>query len=101
MCFDCLYIHQGLKLKNREWICPKCGEKHDRDVNAAKNIKRQGLNLLNYPTTMNRSDLATKSGNNRGNHGDGSGSESKTCLNANSKKHSAVKRETKRHIAAE
>ena len=25
------------------WICPKCGARHDREVNAAKNIKAQGL----------------------------------------------------------
>jgi putative transposase len=39
MCSVCGYIKSDLKLSDREWICPKCGTKHDRDVNASNNIK--------------------------------------------------------------
>lgn len=43
MCGSCGYIKKDLTLKDREWICPVCGSHHDRDVNAAINIKNFGL----------------------------------------------------------
>jgi putative transposase len=44
-CNACSYIKQDLTLSDREWACPRCGVRHDRDLNAAKNIKKQGLAL--------------------------------------------------------
>jgi transposase len=38
-CSRCGYIKHDLTLKDREWLCPVCGEHHDRDVNAAINIR--------------------------------------------------------------
>jgi len=38
-CSKCGYIKHDLTLKDRTWVCPTCGERHDRDVNAAINIR--------------------------------------------------------------
>ena len=43
-CGSCGYIHD-LKLSDRTWTCPKCDVTHDRDLNAAQNILRQGMSL--------------------------------------------------------
>jgi putative transposase len=37
-CSSCGYINQKLTLNDRNWKCI-CGQEHDRDINAAKNIK--------------------------------------------------------------
>lgn len=42
MCSSCGKINKELKLSDREWTC-ECGKKHDRDQNAATNIKNYGL----------------------------------------------------------
>jgi transposase len=43
--------YMGLEI--REWICPICHSKHDRDVNAAINIKNEGLRILDNGTVRN------------------------------------------------
>ena len=37
-CSDCGSYQQKMPLSVRQWTCPDCGARHDRDVNAAKNI---------------------------------------------------------------
>ena len=42
-CSACGFAGEAVSLKAKTWTCPKCGAVHDREVNAAKNIKAQGL----------------------------------------------------------
>jgi putative transposase len=42
-CSSCGHLLAELSLKTRHWTCPSCRTRHDRDINAAKNILAAGL----------------------------------------------------------
>lgn len=45
-CNSCGYVNKKLKLSDRQWICPDCGEIIERDYNAALNIRDEGIRLI-------------------------------------------------------
>ena len=42
-CSCCALKIKTLPLSQRQWTCPNCGAEHDRDINAAQNIRQQGI----------------------------------------------------------
>lgn len=47
-CSCCGHVMDELTLDIREWDCPKCEARHDRDGNAALNIRTEGIRILNH-----------------------------------------------------
>ena len=54
MCFECGRVNKTLELGDRVWSCPGCGSVLDRDLNAALNIKEEGLRTFAVGHTEKR-----------------------------------------------
>jgi putative transposase len=51
LCSNCHYQISELPLDVRTWTCPSCGIHHDRDGNAAMNIRAEGIRMLSSSGT--------------------------------------------------
>ena len=51
LCSNCYYQVEEMPLDVREWTCPHCRIHHDRDGNAATNIREEGIRLLQVDGT--------------------------------------------------
>ena len=66
-CSNCLEQLESLTLDVREWTCPNCGTQHDRDENASKNIRAEGLRQLwvsGIGTSASGGEVSRKGGRN-------------------------------------
>lgn len=48
-CSVCGLVLEALGLGERQWTCPDCGVRHDRDLNAARNLLEEGLRMATVP----------------------------------------------------
>ena len=51
LCYNCGQLHKDITLSDREFICPSCGFKEDRDIKAAKTVMFIGQCKNNYSVT--------------------------------------------------
>ena len=55
-CSECGHLGRKKPLDVRDWTCSECGEHHDRDINAAKNLSRVGQTRIYAPGDLGKSD---------------------------------------------
>jgi len=60
-CSNCGFKLEKMRLSTRNWTCPDCGVKHDRDINAAKNIKDKALKDAGTDVYAGTDKVKTKS----------------------------------------
>ena len=63
-CSCCLHVQPSMSLQTRSWRCDKCGALHDRDINAAKNIRNEAQRMIaaGIAGTASRGNVRNKTG---------------------------------------
>lgn len=63
-CSCCLHVQPSMPLQTRSWRCDKCGALHDRDINAAKNIRNEAQRMIaaGIAGTASRGNVRNKTG---------------------------------------
>jgi len=64
-CAGCGHLAASMPLAIREWVCVNCGTRHDRDINAATNIKAAGLAVLACGGSVRPKREASRAGSSR------------------------------------
>jgi len=63
-CSCCMHVQASMPLNTRAWRCDKCGTRHDRDVNAAQNIRLEAQRMIaaGIAGTANRGNVSRGKG---------------------------------------
>lgn len=61
-CSGCGFVMDAMPLNVRHWACPECAAEHDRDLNAAINIKAAGLAVLALGESVSGMESVSVSG---------------------------------------
>ncbi|MGR6036204.1 MAG: RNA-guided endonuclease InsQ/TnpB family protein [Candidatus Nitrosoglobus sp.] len=64
-CHCCGFVSELMPLDARSWICPECLTGHDRDTNAAINIKAAGLAVLAFGENVSGNDISVSASSSR------------------------------------
>lgn len=58
LCSVCDWKNEKLRLRDRKWTCPQCGSHHDRDHNAARNLKKLAVMSALPVASSSKNDAA-------------------------------------------